>query len=198
MAVAKRARLTLDARRDQLLRLGIEIFSRRPFDDVSIDDIAAAAGISKGLLYHYFPSKREFYVGVVRFSAEEMATVTEVDPALAPLARLRDGLDRYLAYVETHAAGYSTVLRAGIGCDPEVAAIVEESRDALVERVMTALPGKDGASAAAQRTAVRGWIGFAEAASLDWLEHRAMDAAALRDLLVAVLLAALQPPVGRG
>ena len=125
MAAAHRSRLSTDARREQLVALGVEMFSERPFDDVSIDDIAAAAGISKGLLYHYFPSKRDFYVAVVRHSAEEMQAVTESDPALPPIARLADGLDRYLEYVATHARGFATVLRAGIGSDPEVAAIVE-------------------------------------------------------------------------
>ena len=90
MATARRARLSTDARREQLVALGVEIFSERPFDEVSIDDIAASAGISKGLLYHYFPSKRDFYVAVVRHSADEMQAVTETDPDLAPLERLSD------------------------------------------------------------------------------------------------------------
>ena len=84
MAAARRVRLSTDARREQLVALGIDIFSERPFDEVSIDDIAAAAGISKGLLYHYFPSKRDFYVAVVRHSADEMQAITDTDPALEP------------------------------------------------------------------------------------------------------------------
>jgi AcrR family transcriptional regulator len=82
------SRLSTDARREQLVALGIEIFSERPFDEVSIDDIAAAAGISKGLLYHYFPSKRDFYVAVIRSAADEMQVMTEPDPALEPRERL--------------------------------------------------------------------------------------------------------------
>ena len=121
MAAARRARLSTDARREQLVALGIEIFSERPFDEVSIDDIAAAAGISKGLLYHYFPSKRDFYVAVIRSAADEMQALTEPDPALVPRERLAAALERYLEYVETHARGYATVLRAGIGSDPAVA-----------------------------------------------------------------------------
>jgi AcrR family transcriptional regulator len=119
MVAARRARLSTEARRQQLVALGVEMFSERPFDDVSIDDIAVSAGISKGLLYHYFPSKRDFYVAVVRHSADEMEAITETDPQLAPLERLSVGLDRYLDYVDTHARGYATVLRAGIGSDPE-------------------------------------------------------------------------------
>jgi AcrR family transcriptional regulator len=186
MATVRRARLSTDARREQLVELGGEIFSERPFDEVSIDDIAVAAGISKGLLYHYFPSKRDFYVAVVRHGAEQFVTLTETDPGLPPLERLSSGLDRYLEYVETHARGYATVLRAGIGSDREVAAVVEGVRAAMEGRILDALPvGRP--TPAAVRLAVRGWIGFAEAASLDWLEHRDLPRDDLRELLIRAL-----------
>jgi AcrR family transcriptional regulator len=190
MATARRARLTTDARREQLVALGSEMFSERPFDEVSIDDIAAAAGISKGLLYHYFPSKRDFYVAVVREAADEMQVVTETDPDLAPLERLSAGLDRYLEYVETHARGYATVLRAGIGSDPEVAAIVEEVRGAMAGRILDDLPIK-GEAPPGVRIAVRGWVGFAEAASLEWVERREVTRDELRDLLIKALTGAV-------
>jgi AcrR family transcriptional regulator len=185
MAAARRARLSTDARREQLVALGVEMFSERPFDEVSIDDIAAAAGISKGLLYHYFPSKRDFYVAVVRHSADEMQAVTETDPDLAPLERLSAGLDRYLEYVDTHARGYATVLRAGIGSDREVAAIVEDVRSAMANRILDDFP--DEPPPPGVRIAVRGWVGFAEAASLEWLEHRELTRDELRDLLIQAL-----------
>ena len=86
MAVGKRARLTLDERRAQLVELGADVFRDRPYDEVSIDDIAAAAGVSKGLLYHYFDGKREFYVAALRHAAEEIEALTEPDEDLAPEA----------------------------------------------------------------------------------------------------------------
>ena len=191
MATARRSRLTIDERREQLVRLGTEIFSERPFDEVSIDDIAAAAGISKGLLYHYFPSKRDFYVEIVRFSAAEMEALTEPDPSLEPAARLQASLDRYLDYVETHARGYTTVLQAGIGSDAEVGAVVDEVRAGMVERILSGVDFGGRHAPAALRIAVRGWVGFAEAASLDWLEHRDLPREGLRDLLVATLGASI-------
>jgi AcrR family transcriptional regulator len=190
MATARRARLTTDARREQLVALGGEIFSERPFDEVSIDDIAAAAGISKGLLYHYFPSKRDFYVAVVREAAEEMQLVTETSADLPRLERLAAGLDRYLEYVETHARGFATVLRAGIGSDPEVAAIVEDVRSAMAGRILDDLP-LTGSHPPGVRIAVRGWVGFAEAASLEWLERREITRDELRDLLIKALTGAV-------
>ena len=199
MAVTRRSRLSTEARREQLVGLGIEMFSERPFDEVSIDDIAGAAGISKGLLYHYFPSKRDFYVAVVRFAADEMEGLTEPDPAVAPRDRLAESLDHYLEYVETHARGYATVLRAGIGCDPAVADIVEEVRAAMVGRLLADLALNTGVeSPVPLRMAVRGWIGFVEAASLDWLEHRDLPRDALRELLIGTLGGAVTAAGGAG
>ena len=199
MAATRRARLSTDARREQLVALGIDIFSERPFDEVSIDDIAVAAGISKGLLYHYFPSKRDFYVAVIRSAADEMQALTEPDPALEPRERLAAALERYLEYVETHARGYATVLRAGIGSDPAVADIVEEVRGAMVARLLDDLPvvpaGED--PPVALRVAVRGWVGFVEAASLDWLEHRGLARGDLREMLIAALGGAVSAAGGR-
>jgi AcrR family transcriptional regulator len=187
MAAVRRSRLTIDERREQLVRLGTEIFAERPFDEVSIDDIAAAAQISKGLLYHYFPSKRDFYVEVVRFSALEMEALTEPDPSLEPVARRSASLDRYLDYVETHAQGYATLMRAGIGSDPQVGAVVEEVRGRIVERIVGGMTYTGDGPPAALEIAVRGWVGFAEAASLDWIEHRGLPRDGLRAILVSIL-----------
>jgi AcrR family transcriptional regulator len=198
MAASRRARLSTDARREQLVALGIDIFSERPFDEVSIDDIAAAAGISKGLLYHYFPSKRDFYVAVIRSAADEMQALTEPDRELPPRERLAAALERYLEYVETHARGYATVLRAGIGSDPAVADIVEEVRGAMVARLLDDLPvtPAGGEPPVALRVAVRGWVGFVEAASLDWLEHGGLGRADLREMLIAALDGAVSAAAG--
>jgi AcrR family transcriptional regulator len=192
MGAVRRSRLTIDERREQLVRLGTEIFAERPFDEVSIDDIAAAAQISKGLLYHYFPSKRDFYVEVVRFSALEMEALTEPDASLEPLARRSASLDRYLDYVETHARGYSTLMRAGIGSDPQVAAVVEEVRERIVDRILDARTYRGDRPPAALRIAARGWVGFAEAASLDWIERGGLARDGLRAILVSILGASVE------
>jgi AcrR family transcriptional regulator len=190
MAVGKRARLTLDERRAQLVELGADVFRDRPYDEVSIDDIAAAAGVSKGLLYHYFDGKREFYVAALRHAAEEIEALTEPDEDLAPEERLRAAIEGYLDYVEQHAAGYASVLRAGSGVDPAVAAVIERVRERMGERVLRELPGDQG-DAPAVRLAVRAWIGFAEAASLAWAERGGIGREGLADLLTAVLGTAL-------
>lgn len=191
---AGRSRLELDERRAQLLALGVRFFSESPYDQVSIDAMARAAGISKGLLYHYFPTKRDFYVAALRAAAQQLVDATATEPAAPPLVRLQVGLDSYLTYVERCAAAYAALLRGGIGSDREVAAIIEGTRrqffDRLLEGIHTDRPPP------AIRTALRGWIGMVEAVSLDWLEHKDLALTALRDLLIGMLLASLQAAAG--
>ena len=199
MATAKRSRLTVDERREQLVRLGVEIFSESPYDEVSIDGIAAAAGISKGLLYHYFPSKRDFYVAVVRHGAAQLEAATMIEAPATPEEGLVAGLDRYLDYVEEHASGFAAVLGAGIGSDPTVRGIVEDVRRAMADRILGNLARRvepPVQPTPAVRIAVRGWVGFAEAASVDWLARREVPRDQLRDLLASTLEAAVRAAVG--
>src|SRR5687768_6253474 len=95
-----RQRLQIDERRAQLLELGLRLFAERAYDDVSIDDIAEEAGISKGLLYHYFGSKRDFYVATVREAAAQLQLRTEPDMTLPAAERARAGMEGYLGFVE--------------------------------------------------------------------------------------------------
>src|SRR2546427_10743578 len=103
---APRQRLTVDARREQLLGLGMELFSTRAYDEIWIEEIAEHAGVSRGLLYHYFPTKRDFYVAVTRTAAEEVRELTEPDPSLPPDERVRAGIDAFLRYAEEHPQGF--------------------------------------------------------------------------------------------
>src|SRR5687768_3546170 len=92
---ATRTRLTVDERRRQLLVLGLREFTARLYDEVSTDEIATAAGISRGLLFHYFPTKHDYYVAVLQAAAEELVgKVLAIDELDAPATdRLALGLD---------------------------------------------------------------------------------------------------------
>ena len=189
-------RLDVDERRTQLIELGLEHFSQRAYDDVSIDAIAEAAGISKGLLYHYYPTKRAYYAATVREAASRLIDSTGTDEDAPPLVRLHAGLDAYLGYVRTHATAYATLMRSGVGVDPEIARIVDETRGRFVERltaglVQGQLPSDLGSPLI--RLALRGWVGFVEAASLGWTEAIAADHPAptqteMRELLASALM----------
>jgi AcrR family transcriptional regulator len=165
-----RARLSVDERSAQLLELGRRLFNSRPYDAISIDEIATAAGISKGLLYHYFPSKRHFYVAVVRVGAEHVQRLTAVRPDLAPAEQLRQSIDSFLTYVEKNAQAYGHLLRSGVGTDPEASAIVEGTRRSMVDQILRSIGLPDGRPAV--RLVIRGWVGFSEGVTLDWAERR--------------------------
>src|SRR5262245_15228768 len=119
-----RTRLEVEQRRAQLLALGQELFSSSTYDELSIDDIARAAGISKGLLYHYFPSKRDYYVETIRAAAGELLNQTDSAVDAVSVERLRAGIGAYLGYVERHKKAFAALLRSGVGHDPEVSRLV--------------------------------------------------------------------------
>lgn len=188
-AVAEPAytRLENDERRRRLLELGADLFTRHAYDEISMAQIAREAGISKALLYHYFPSKREFYVAGVRAAAAQLREVVEPDPELAPPERLRLSLEAYLDYVEHHAEGYIALMRGGIGSDAEVREIVEESRAVIIDRAIADLPLRSEPTTLL-RLAMEGWVGYVEATSLSWLERRTVARERLRELLFNTFL----------
>lgn len=73
MTTGVRRRMGVDERRQQLIGVALELFSHRAPDEVSIDEIAAAAGISRPLVYHYFPGKQSLYEAALRRAADELA-----------------------------------------------------------------------------------------------------------------------------
>lgn len=182
-ALPQRRRLTPDARRAELLRAGERVFTEASYEDVSIEQIAEAAGVSKNLLYHYFSGKRELYLETIRAATREILARTEPDLALEPIERLRTSIDHHLAYVEEHADGYIKLLR-GAGGDAEVEAIVTDARRRVVERTISALPLDDALTPPGLALALHGWVAFIDEVSIVWLEHPALAREDLREMLV--------------
>ena len=186
MGASLRSRLQMDARRAQLLEEGLRLFNTRPYDEVSIDDIAAAANVSKGLLYHYFGSKRDFYVAIVRDAAAQLLAAIVPDEAVTPAAaRGYAGLSAYLQFVEERADAFVALMTGGNGADPEIAAILDHTRQAIVGRLLLEIGLTEPRPAF--RLAVRSWVGAVEAASLDWLATRSIP----RETLLLMLLGSL-------
>ncbi|HEY4178210.1 MAG TPA: TetR/AcrR family transcriptional regulator [Kofleriaceae bacterium] len=195
----RRVRLDNDARRAQLLALARTTFSDRSYDEVSIDDLAKEAKISKGLLYHYFPTKRDLYVAGLSQIAGELVTAVTSAPAKtdAPADRVRAGLEAYLVFITQHARAFVSLMRGGIGSDPEVANVVEGVRTALYETFVTESPfAATIAKDPRMQTTIRGWIGAVEATSIDWTAHAGgpnrLTREQLRELLVEILFASIR------
>jgi AcrR family transcriptional regulator len=180
-------RLDVDERRRQLLEAGARAFTERAYDDVSMSDLARSAGISKGLLYHYFPSKRDLFTATLAAAAAELAAVTEPDPELPPLEQLTKSIGAYLAWIEENAPSYRRLLES-VG-SPDVRSLVEEVRDRTVERIVQGV--SEGEPRPALRIAVRAWLSGMDAAILNWLDSGEVSRDQLRDLMVAAFAGAL-------
>jgi AcrR family transcriptional regulator len=180
-------RMQVDERRGQLLELGARLFARHSYAELSMADFAREAGISKALLYHYFPSKQELFVATLQAAAEEVRERTEPDPAKPPAEALAASLDAFLEWVEQNELAYRKLLESA-GSVPEVGALIAEVRDRTSTRILEGL----GVGAAPKpRAAVRAWLWFVDGAILDWLEHRDLDRAELGALLLGSLAGAL-------
>ena len=184
MGVKTHSRLRPADRENQLLELGMRHFLARSYEAINLDEVAEEAGVSKGLLYHYFPTKRAFYMACLRRAVDQLSRVTEPEPGLPAPEQLRGGLTRYLEYVEDHAEAYQAVLRGAIGSDPEVAAIADGFRATMYERIAASLPAPPSREA---ELALKGWIGFVEAVSLDWAGRRQPSRSALVERLAGEL-----------
>lgn len=181
-------RLDVDERRRQLLELGAGLFTSNRYEDLSMSRIAADAGISKALLYHYFPSKQAFFEETLSAWAEQLRERTEPDPELPPIEQLQSSLEAFLALVEENAAAYRNLMDSATGV-PEIRDLIDEVRQRTAARILAALyPGGPPAKA---RTAVSGWLWFMDGACLNWIEHRDIERGELRDLLLGVLMGAL-------
>jgi AcrR family transcriptional regulator len=183
-------RLDVDTRRRELLRAGCELFAAQPYDEVWIDDVARHAGVSRGLLYHYFGSKRGFLTAIVEHEAAELVRVTEPDPALPPQQRLDAVLDAYLDYLEAHPQGYRAIYRGAAGADTGIRAIMDTNLHHQEQRLLAALAG-DAPATDALRLAVHGWLAFLIATCLAWLDNPTLDRTSLRNLCARTLTGAV-------
>jgi AcrR family transcriptional regulator len=189
MARPAYTRLQVDERRRQLLELGARLFATHSYAELSMAKIAREAGISKALLYHYFPSKQDFFVATLQQGAEEIARRTAPGPDLPPFEALAGSVDGFLGWIEENETAYRKLIES-VGSVPEVKELVDGIRDATSARILDGLGAGDPPPPKA-RAAARGWLLLMDGVILDWLEHRDMSRAEVRDLLLASLAGSL-------
>ncbi|WP_329136372.1 TetR/AcrR family transcriptional regulator [Streptomyces sp. NBC_01476] len=178
-------RMSVEQRRAQLLAAAVDLFGHRRPEEVSVDDVAAAAGVSRPLVYRYFPGGRQqLYEAAVLGAAQDLIGRFVVPTQGPPTRRLADALDRYLGYVDEHDAAYGALLRGGGGAETgRTGAIVEDVRRRAAEQVLHHL----GVTGPGPRLAmmVRSWIACVEVVSLAWLDAgKQVPPAELREWLV--------------
>ncbi|RZL03940.1 MAG: TetR/AcrR family transcriptional regulator [Rubrivivax sp.] len=185
-------RLEPDARRAHLLTVGTKVFGSKAYDDVQIDQIAQEAGVSRGLLYHYFPSKRAFFAAIIQGGYDEILEVTRPDSKLSPAEQLQAGLRAYLDYVEGHPHMYRAIFRSAASLEQTVQEVVNRNLDLQARRILAVLGGKS-ARHSLPYLAVRAWLAFLVQAVLDWLDKGAKGD---RQKLIDICVGALRGAVG--
>jgi AcrR family transcriptional regulator len=182
----------VEERRQQLIGVALELFSQRSPDDVSIDEIASAAGISRPLVYHYFPGKLSLYEAALKRASEELAA-RFVEPREGPLgARLLRVMRRYFDFVDEHGPGFAALMRGGPAVPAGEARLLSTATatNALIDSVRQAayvqiLSHLDVANPPARlELIVRSWISLAESTALIWLDGRRIPRAELEAQLV--------------
>lgn len=189
MTQPARTRLSPDERRSQLLDLGVRLLATRSLDELSIDLLAEEAGISRGLLYHYFGSKHDFREAVVRRAADDLIAQTAPPVDGDPLERMLVSVTAYLDYVVANYEGYLSLVKGAASGNATLREIYEEARSALTDRIF-----REGGQAdlipdtALTRMVVRGWSAFTEELVLAWV---AEPGGVTREELIAVLAGSL-------
>jgi AcrR family transcriptional regulator len=186
-----RTRLALDARRGQLLRAGVDLLRVRTPDEISVDDVARRAGISRGLLYHYFDDKDAFVVAVVEQASEELRQALRGDPQFSGRERIEAAIDAFIAFAEAHAAGFRAVLTGAVA-NRQVAALIDQTRERDLDAFLAAVAATTADPPGARRsnilrTALHAHMHFMEGAIVRWLARREITHQQLRELILRTL-----------
>ncbi len=182
-------RLPVDERRRLLLDAGAKLFAQHSYEEISMRQIAQAAGVSKPLLYHYFPSKNDLFLAAVTEAASELQGLIQPAGGGTPVEQLTASLDAYLGWIEDNGRTWAKLMQSAAVL-PEAHQLVEGFRVSTMELVLAELTGKRKPRPAL-RTAIRGWLGYMDAAILDWTQARDLPREELRDLLLAAFVGAL-------
>jgi AcrR family transcriptional regulator len=189
-----RIRLTPEARREQLLDLGARLFATHSLDELSVDLLADEAGISRGLLYHYFANKVEFHRAVIGRAVEELVAATAPIDEGEPIERLIGSLEAYIAYVKLNFTGYRSLIQAAHGGDPVMRELYDQARGQLIDRMFVVAVGTSAMAqlgftdSPATRLALLGWSSLVETAVVGWVQD---PSAMTREQLVGVLVGGL-------
>ncbi|WP_153504232.1 TetR/AcrR family transcriptional regulator [Cumulibacter manganitolerans] len=194
----RRVRLSSEARREQLLAIGVDMLRNRRLEDLSIDDIANQAGISRGLLFHYFQSMQEFQIAVARRVMEGLIDrlTSGADESLSPDQRLRSSLSIYIDYIAERPDVYRSVVR-GVATGPHgIRTMADHTRDQVVDLLLAnasaSAPGAGAIEGPSARLGAHAWIAMTEELVARWLD----DPVISRDELVSRIVAPLPALLG--
>lgn len=192
MAGSKRTRMTPEARRLQLIEEGLAMATDRPLDQVSVEAVAEAVGVSRALIFHYFDTKQDFHVAMAREQSHRMLQATEPDFTLGdPIEVLRGTIRGFVDFVTDNRSLYLALMRGSASSDPAMQAVFDETRTVMVRRTFANVQLVGLEPTPLVELAINGWIAFAEDVTIRWLT----DATVTRDELLELITVAL-PSLG--
>lgn len=198
--MTKRRRLDPAERRAELLDAGAQLFAAKPYDEVLIEEIADQAGISRALLYRYFPSKRDLFAAIYQQAADQLLAQSEFDPAVPMVKLVSDALD---AHIDYFVANRNTVLAANrvLAGDRVIQAIIDDECATLQQRLLDTTTFADRTRETVSAV-LMSWLVFVRTLCVEWLANPVYSRAELRDICVGALLGSLsavvdlEPPPG--
>ncbi|WP_238174400.1 TetR/AcrR family transcriptional regulator [Kribbella kalugense] len=186
-------RLSAEDRKKQLVKIGLMMLRTTPIHELSIDSIAAQAGISRGLLFHYFPSKRDYYVAVISAAGRRLLRVTKPDASLKPEEQLQEMLTQFVAFIERRRTAYISFVRGAAGGDDFAVEVYDETRAGLTKRILTYLGTPDLADepTSADYLRIHAWLSYTEDLAIEWSGLLEADRPYAADHLVTHAIEAL-------
>jgi AcrR family transcriptional regulator len=186
-----RTRLDHGERRRQILDCAARLLAERPYGEVAMEDVARAAGVTRGLLHHYFGTKRDLYLALTKDMLRAIPVqVPELVQGVTPEERLSDSVDRWLEAIwQNRKMWLATVGGAGLGRDPEAERIWDRARDISVDSIIGVLGlGRAAQASPALRGLLRSYGAFAEVATREWLAHERFTRRQMHTMLTETLL----------
>lgn len=196
----KRRRLSPEDRRAHLLSVGAEVFGNRPYDEVQINEIAQQAGVTRALMYHYFPCKRAFFVAVVKNQADRLIETNNqlARPGQTLFEEIRTGVLAHMDYHEQHPhsvwATYVGIGRSG----PALLGIDDEAKNHQLQYFISRItdvpgPGSDLDPKVERvlRMIIHGWLEFTSELCRQRIVDPSTDAGQLADICANMLLDAV-------
>lgn len=187
----RRSRLTPDERRAQLIVLGVNFLADHPLDELTIDELARRAGVSRALVFHYFDSKQGMHRTVITAARDSLLQATAPREELPPHERISDTLTRFVAFVRGHRGTFTSLVRGIASGDPAVRDLVDESREVNAAHLRRAFDELGVSDTRAVRMAIRGWVSFTEEVFVSLAADEQIDDSELVTFLMRTLEATI-------
>lgn len=205
MTEAAGRRLSRQERRSQLVGLGVRLLETTPFHALSLDDVAERAGVSRSLMFHYFPTKLDYLTAVVQSAADHVLSLTEVPAgatsgtgtgadagaAAGAASGTRAIVTALVRYIQRRRDNYVAVLRSGRSVDPVLEKVVDHMHRTISLRILSSIGVNDPAPLTLVLT--RAWLAGIEELALLGEESGQPQAAIIDSALVTLYAVASLP-----